>query len=73
MVVKRDPRGLKSDLNAHERLRSGTDEETSYVGARWASRSANMATVRGRQADWRGGINGLSLGALKSKYPQADL
>lgn len=73
VVVKRDPRDLKSDLNAHERLRSGSDEETSYVAARWGSRSANMAAVRGWQADWRGGINGLSLGALESKYPQADL
>lgn len=47
VIVKRDLRGLKSDLNAHERLRSGSDEETSYVGARWASRSANMAIGRG--------------------------
>lgn len=47
VVVNREPKKMNDDPDAHERFRLGSEEDTSFVGARWASRSANMATVRG--------------------------
>ena len=54
VVVNRDPKVLDRNLEGHDWLSDEGDEETSNAEARWAPRSANMATVRGCKADWLG-------------------